>query len=66
MTGARRRASVYAQETVDGQWIWWITAANHASIARSCRKYTTERSAIYAALDVASLGAIDVDERNLR
>lgn len=60
------RASVYAQMTMDDQWVWWITAANHAPLARSCRKYTTERAAINAGLAVAALGEIDVDERNLR
>lgn len=59
-------ASVYAQETICGKWVWWITAANHAPLARSCRKYATERGAIKAALAVARLGEIAVDERNLR
>lgn len=58
--------SVYAQETMDNKWIWWITAANNASVARSCRSYATERAAIKAAKAVASLGDIAVDERNLR
>lgn len=60
------RGSVYAQETIDGQWIWWITAANHAPLAKSCRQYATERAAVRAAQSVAALGEIDVDERNLR
>lgn len=59
-------ASVYAQETMDGKWIWWITAANHAPVARSCRKYTTERAAIKSALAVAALGDIEIDERNMQ
>jgi len=58
-------ASVYAQETMDDKWIWWITAANHAPLARSCRKYATKRAAINAALAVAKLGEITVDPRNL-
>lgn len=59
------KASVYAQQRLDDKWIWWITAPNHATLARSARSYATERAAITAAMAVAALGSIEVDERNL-
>lgn len=59
------RGSVYAQETTDGQWIWWITnTRNHAPLARSCRSYHSMGAALRSAQAVAALGGLHIDERN--
>ncbi|WP_156750439.1 hypothetical protein [Mycobacterium sp. 852013-50091_SCH5140682] len=63
----RPKASVYAQETMDGKWIWWITSTgNHATLAKSAREYSTMGAALRAALALGALGAIEIDERNRR
>ncbi len=67
MSAPRPKASVYAQETLDGEWIWWITSTgNHATLARSARRYSTMSAALRAAQAVAALGGLQVDERNRR
>lgn len=62
---ARPRANVYAQETMNGRWIWWITSnGNHATLAKSPKSYASMRSALKAAQAVANLGQLEIDERN--
>lgn len=47
---------LHPQETLDGKWIWWLIAPNNVAIAKSCRKYKTQRGAVQAALKVADSG----------
>lgn len=63
----RPKASVYAQETMVGTWVWWITSTgNHATLAKSVRGYATEAAALRSAQAVAGLGELEIDERNRR
>lgn len=64
---SRLKASVYAQETIFGTWIWWIiSTGNHATLAKSAREYSTMGAALRAAQAVAALGDLEIDERNRR
>lgn len=63
----RPKASVYAQETMDGKWIWWITSTgNHTTLAKSARRYSSMGAALRSAQAVAGLGGLEIDERNRR
>jgi hypothetical protein len=48
----RKPYRITPQQTMDDRWIWWITAPNNVTVARSCRKYTTERGAVQGAINV--------------
>jgi uncharacterized protein YegP (UPF0339 family) len=48
----RRPYRITPQQDFNDQWGFWITAPNHATVARSCRKYTTEKGAVQAAVNL--------------
>lgn len=48
----RKPYTVTAQQKLSGEWIWWITAPNNVTVARSARTYTTERGAERGAINV--------------
>lgn len=50
---------VHTQQRMDDTWMFWIIAPNNATVAKSCRRYTTERGAIRGA--VKMLGANEVE-----
>lgn len=43
---ANKPWKVHTQQRIDGTWMFWIIAPNNATVAKSCRRYTTERGAI--------------------
>lgn len=45
-----RPYEISTQQSMDGWWMWWINAPNNATVARSCRHYTTESGAERAAV----------------
>lgn len=62
----KRPYRVTTQQDINGQWMFWISAPNHITIARSCQKYTTEKGAISAAVNLLNAwrsNGIEVIER---
>ena len=48
----KRPYQITPQQDLNDQWMFWITAPNHATIATSCRTYTTEKGAVQAAVNL--------------
>jgi uncharacterized protein YegP (UPF0339 family) len=43
---------VHTQQDMNDQWMFWVLAPNNATVAKSCRRYTTERGAVRGAVNM--------------